>query len=75
MSLHLCKLESLRKSEPESKSDEDFEEFEDTDVTWHGQGESEHELLPVNVASNTQSIVPFLCKADAQEVQPTVQIE
>ena len=66
MSLHLCKLECLRKSEAESKSDEDFGEFEDTDVTSHGQGESEHEVSPVNVASNTQSIVPFLCKADAQ---------
>ena len=67
MSLHLCKLECLLKSEAESKCDDDLAELEEDTVnfTSHGQGDSVYEISSVNVPSNTQSIMPFLCNADA----------
>ena len=66
MSLNLCKLECLRKSEAELKSDDDSAESEDINFTLPGHGDSKCEISSINnIECYTHSILPYLCYADA----------
>ena len=66
MSLHLCKLECLRKSEAELKSDDDLTESEDINITSPGHSDSECAISSINnIGCYTQSLLPYLCNADA----------